>query len=126
MPALQLPAPLRVPAACRALYFCSGLLYLWSLVAQKCSFYPCAVCFPPLIDTRDGDGVGEVWKLHGTPPNLPTHLLNVEVPVLSVVGKGPRQVSLWLGSPRSLRTGTLSHPKAPSSPGAGQLLLPPG
>lgn len=88
MPAPQLPTPLCVPVACRALYFCSGLLYLWPLVAQKCSFYPCAVCFPPLISTRDGDGLGEVGELHGTSPNLPTHLLNVEVPMFQWLERG--------------------------------------
>lgn len=49
---------------------------------------------------------GRSGELYRRPPTLPTHLLNVEAATVSAVGRGPRQVPCWLGSPPS----TPRHP----------------
>lgn len=46
----------------------------------------------------------------GDPLTLPTRLLNVEAAAVSAVGKGPRQVPHWLGSPPGVGRGTPRHP----------------
>jgi len=121
MSAWQLAGALHVPAAHRALCFSSGLLHMGSPLAQKCSFYPGAICFPLLAGTRDGDrrsggAIQEPRNFTHPPPEC----------------RGCCSFGGWKGAKAgaSLVVEPTQHgerhPKAPSSPGAGRLLLPPG